>query len=39
MIYYFVNYHTGATAARTSEKYLHRIENSYAFDIKRIKCD
>lgn len=32
---YFVYYHTGDTAARTSECLLHKIANAYAFDIER----
>jgi hypothetical protein len=33
---YFVNYHTGDTAARTPEDCLHKIVNSYAFEISRL---
>lgn len=33
---YFVNYHTGDTAARTDERLLHPIINDYAFKIKRL---
>jgi hypothetical protein len=32
---YFVNYHTGDTAAKTPEDCLHKIVNKYAFDIAR----
>lgn len=32
---YFVNYHTGDTAALTHAQYLHKIENCYAFLIVR----
>lgn len=32
---YFVNYHTGETAARTHARNLHKITNSYAFWIER----
>lgn len=38
-ICYFVWYHTGDTAACTHERNLHKIINSYAFKIERIKCD
>lgn len=33
---YFVNYHTGDTAARTHARNLHKIQNGYAFFIERI---
>ncbi len=33
---YFVNYHTGDTAARTPEDCLHKIINSHAFKISRL---
>lgn len=36
---YFVNYHTGDTAARTPEHTLHKISNAYAFDIIRKSCE
>ena len=36
---YFVNYHTGDTAAMTPEYTLHKIVNLYAFDIKRKSCE
>ena len=36
---YFVNYHTGDTAAMTPEHTLHKIVNLYAFDIKRKSCE
>ena len=32
---YFVNYHTGETAARTHARNLHKITNGYAFWIER----
>ncbi|MCK9235183.1 MAG: hypothetical protein M0Q41_10810 [Bacteroidales bacterium] len=32
---YFVNYHTGDTAALTNEEDLHKIKNLYAFEIRR----
>lgn len=35
--YYFVNFHTGDTAAKVSATYLHSISNDYAFDITRLK--
>lgn len=34
----FVWYHQGDTAARTPFSCLRRIENLYAFDVKRIKA-
>ena len=34
---YFVNYHTGETAALTHSRNLHKIKNVYAFDIRRKK--
>ena len=36
---YFVNYHMGDTAARTHARNLHKISNSYAFDIVRKRVD
>ena len=36
---YFVNYHTGDTAALTNERDLHKIANSYAFEIRRKSYD
>lgn len=36
---YFINYHTGDTAARTHARNLHKISNAYAFFIKRIHSD
>ncbi|MCM1130118.1 MAG: hypothetical protein NC310_00445 [Roseburia sp.] len=36
---YFVYYHTGDTAAMTDEYLLHKIANSYAFEIRRKRCD
>ena len=36
---YYVNYHTGETAARTPEDCLHSIKNLYAFDVKRKHVD
>ena len=36
---YFVNYHTGDTAARTGESNLHKIENRYAFHVIRLDPD
>lgn len=34
--YYFVNFHTGDTAAKVSAEFLHAISNEYAFDITRL---
>ena len=36
---YFVNYHTGDTAARTHARNLHKISNRYAFQVKRLDPD
>lgn len=36
---YFVNYHTGDTAARTHARHLHKIANDYAFVIARLNPD
>lgn len=36
---YFVNYHTGDTAARTHARHLSKISNRYAFEIKRLDPD
>ena len=36
---YFVNYHTGDTAARTHAIYLHKIANSYAFHVYRLDTE
>lgn len=36
---YFVYYHTGDTASRTHARNLHKIENAYAFEIKRNEVD
>lgn len=33
---YFINYHTGDTAARTHARNLHKISNNYAFHIIRL---
>ncbi len=33
---YFVNYHTGDTAARTNARNLHKIANNYAFHVLRL---
>ena len=35
---YFVNYHTGDTAALTDDRHLHEISNAYAFSIARKHC-
>lgn len=36
---YFVNYHTGDTAARTNARHLHKIANSYAFHVYRLDTE
>lgn len=36
---YFINYHTGDTAARTHARHLHKISNLYAFRIVRLDTD
>lgn len=36
---YFINYHTGDTAARTHARHLHKIANDYAFVIARLNPD
>lgn len=36
---YFINYHTGDTAARTHAEHLHKITNSYAFHVIRLDPD
>ena len=36
---YFVNYHTGDTAARTHARHLSKISNRYAFHIVRLDPD
>ena len=36
---YFINYHTGDTAARTHARHLHKISNSYAFHVIRLDPD
>ena len=36
---YFVNYHTGNTAARTNARHLHKISNLYAFHVIRLDPD
>lgn len=36
---YRVYYHTGDTSAMTDEYLLHKIVNSYAFEIRRKRCD
>lgn len=36
---YFVNYHTGDTAARTHARNLHKVANAYAFHIIRLDPD
>ena len=36
---YFINYHTGDTAARTHARHLHKIRNKYAFHIIRLDPD
>lgn len=36
---YFINYHTGDTAARTHARHLHKISNNYAFGIVRFNPD
>ena len=36
---YFIWYHMGDTAACTHARNLHKITNSYAFDIKRLTVD
>ena len=36
---YRVYYHTGDTSAMTDEHLLHKIVNSYAFEIRRKRCD
>jgi len=36
---YFVNYHTGDTAARTHAIYLHKIANNYAFHVYRLDTE
>lgn len=33
---YFINYHSGDTAARTHARNLHKITNRYAFKIYRL---
>ena len=33
---YFINYHSGDTAARTHARNLHKITNGYAFKIYRL---
>ena len=35
---YFVNYHRGETASLTNECDLLKIENAYAFEIRRIQA-
>lgn len=32
---YFIRYHTGDTSARTHERNLHKVHNSYAFTVLR----
>ena len=36
---YFVNYHTGDTAARTHARHLSKISNQYAFHVARLDPD
>jgi len=36
---YFINYHTGDTAARTHARNLHKIANGYAFHVIRLDTD
>lgn len=36
---YFINYHTGDTAARTNARNLHKVANAYAFHIIRLDPD
>lgn len=36
---YFVNYHTGDTAARTNARNLHKVANAYAFHVIRLDPD
>lgn len=36
---YFINYHTGDTAARTHARHLHKICNGYAFHVIRLDTD
>ena len=36
---YFINYHTGDTAARTHARHLHKISNRYAFHVIRLDPD
>lgn len=36
---YFVNYHTGDTAAKTHARHLRKINNQYAFHIIRLDPD
>lgn len=36
---YFINYHTGDTAARTHARHLHKISNLYAFEIYRLDTE
>lgn len=36
---YFINYHTGDTAARTHARNLHKVANAYAFHIIRLDPD
>lgn len=33
---YFINYHSGDTAARTHARNLHKIANGYAFKVYRL---
>lgn len=37
--YYFIYYNTGDVASRTHARNLHKVDNAYAFDIKRLKVD
>ena len=37
--YYFIHYNTGDVASRTHARNLHKIDNAYAFNIKRLKVD
>ena len=36
---YFINYHTGDTAAMTHAEHLHKITNRYAFHVIRLDPD
>lgn len=36
---YFINYHTGDTAARTNARNLHKISNGYAFKVYRLDTE